>query len=338
MVSRLNQEDWNAFVQASPDATFLHSWEWGEFQERLNIPYWRMIATRHGRTLATALVIRRELPWGKSWLYLPRGPVFAPGLTVPDQVQAWQDLEEQIKTRARQEQALFAQIDPAWPAARAEIVTARGWVKAEREVQPQDTIVLDLAPTVEELLGHMHAKTRYNIRLAQKQGVTVTFSTHQAALENFLSLAREVQERSGFHYHPEAYYRAMHEALAPGLLEVAEASYRGVSLAAHILITFGDTTTYVHGASSSSHRQLMAPHLLQWESIKRARDRGQKNYDFFGVAPRNADQTHNWSGITRFKEGFGGQRLAFMGTHDYIFDRVGYAGFTVARRLRKLWR
>lgn len=333
----LNRELWNTFVLASPHTTFLHSWEWGQLQEQLGVRHWRLTMGVGERIHAVALVVKRALPLGKSWLYLPRGPVFAAGLSDQERISAWQSLDEQLRAIAEAERTLFVRLDPPWPITQAGELTSRGWVKAEREVQPKDTLVVDLTKSEDELLAGMHQKTRYNIRLAQKQNIAIAFSTASDALEEFLTLAHDVQARSGFHYHPATYYQAMREALA-GHFEVATATHEQGSLAAHILISFGPTTTYAHGASRSQHRQLMAPHLLQWESMCRAKQAGSTHYDFFGIAPADAAPTHSWQGITRFKLGFGGTRESYVGAYDFVFDALGYAGFTMAKRLRKLWR
>ncbi len=337
MASQLNQAEWNKFVLASPHATFLHAWEWGQLQERLGVRHWRLTVDTGGSVHAVTLVVKRALPLGKSWLYLPRGPVFAAGLSHQEQLSAWQSLDEQLRAIAEAERALFARLDPPWPVTQAGELTSRGWVKAEREVQPKDTLVIDLTKSEDELLAGMHQKTRYNIRLAQKQEIAIAFSDATGALEEFLTLAHDVQARSGFHYHPAAYYRAMREALG-SQFEVATATHAEGSLAAHILTSFGQITTYAHGASRSQHRQLMAPHLLQWESMRRAKQAGSTRYDFFGIAPADAAPTHSWQGITRFKLGFGGIRESYVGAYDFVFDSLGYAGFTMAKRLRKLWR
>lgn len=335
----LDHKAWNNFVLSAPDSTFLHSWEWGQLQEYLHVPYWRLSIEQEGKVQVVVLVIKRELPLGRSWLYIPRGPVFSAGLTAAERSELWPQLEQQVHDLAIKQRALFVRLDPAWNPDRAHELTTRGWAKAEREVQPRDTLIVDLNQSEEDLLRTMHAKTRYNIKVARKHNVQVRFTTEAAGIETFLRLAREVQGRAGFHYHPDSYYRAMHAVLsAAGQLEVALAEAEHTPLAAHLLISFGDTVTYAHGASSSAQRKLMAPQLLQWESMKRAQAAGKAHYDFFGVAPAEADSAHPWAGITRFKEGFGGRREHYVGTFDLILDRVGYLGFTVARRLHKLWR
>jgi lipid II:glycine glycyltransferase (peptidoglycan interpeptide bridge formation enzyme) len=100
-----------------------------------------------------------------------------------------------------------------------------------------------------------------------------------------------------------------------------------IPVASNIMWSDGKTTTYVHGASDHHYRAYMAPYLLQWHEICAAKERGERWYDFWGVAPLRAsidqcsvaaDQEQEfwhvwqwpaadaWSGVTRFKAGFGG--------------------------------
>jgi peptidoglycan pentaglycine glycine transferase (the first glycine) len=339
-----DQETWNSFVATAPGGSFLQSWEWGEMQAQLGVPYWRLVLPLPegepegvGATLAgAALVVKRQLPWGKSWLYIPKGPLWENSKFKIQNSKLFQ----QIIELGHAEKAVFIRIEPY-------SIPPDEWRKAVNDVQPRNTLMLDLTKTEEELLAEMHSKTRYNIRLAQKRGVRVRFSTDAADVDHFLRLSSDVHERSAFHYHPDNYYRTMLKVLgSPTLLplrgaasaEIAVAEHEGEVLAVHLLMYFGGTATYVHGASSSVKRDLMAPHLLQWESIKRAKERGYTAYDFFGVKPSEADASHSWTGITRFKEGFGGQRVSYAGAYDYVLDPLWYWTYSTSRRARSLWR
>lgn len=327
------QAAWDDFIAHQPHVSFLQSWAWGEMQKILGVPYERLVVDT-GQPQAAALVLTRRIPWSKSWLYIPRGPIFSTRL--PDAEQ-WSLMQREFDRLAKEQDALFVRCDPAWPATAASLLTAPGWKQAERDVQPRATVIIDLTKSDEELLGAMHQKTRYNIRLAEKKGVQVRFGTEVSDLEIFLGLKHQVEERSAFRYHPEAYYRAMHQALGTaGMFVVAIAEHDGTPLAAHLLISFAGTTTYVHGASASSKRHLMAPHLLQWTSMQWARQQGAQWYDLYGIAPADASPHHPWAGITKFKLGFGGQREEYIGAWDYIYEPAWYAGFTLARRVRKL--
>lgn len=295
--------------------SFLQSRQWQGMQEKLGVKTWWLEENN-----VRALVLKRNLPLGRSWLYIPRGPVGKMS----------QGLERKLIEIAEQENAIFVRVDP-------EIQTplAAPWRKSEREVQPSNTLILDLTKSEEELLGQMHQKTRYNIRLAQKKGVQVRFSKDISDIEHFLKLSKDVSERTTFSYHPDNYYRAI---LRTDLAEIALAEYQNQVLAAHVVISFGDTATYVHGASSSTQRDVMAPHLLQWETIKRAKEQGYKKYDFFGIAPEGADKNHPWSGVTRFKIGFGGNRVDYIGAYDLVLNEGMYHVFNAVRRFKSMLR
>lgn len=322
---------------SSATGSFLQSWQWGEMQGRLGVRYWRFIVEDQGAGVAAALVLRRDLPFGQNWLYAPRGPV----ISGADTKMIWQILQTRLQQLAHEQKSMFVRIDPPWQSADSlsELVVGRDWKKSEREVQPRHTLLLDLTPPLDQILARMHAKTRYNIGLAERKGVTVRFSREVADLSHFFSLALEVMRRSRFSYHAHEYYEAMIEVLGTADMgDLALAEYQGEVLAAHILLTYGSTMVYAHGASSVSRRELMAPYLLQWESIKLAKERGCLVFDFFGVAPADASSQHAWAGITRFKTGFSGQRADYIGAYDLVINPARYALFNMARRAREVTR
>lgn len=330
-----DRDKWDEIVTSSGSRAFLQSWAWGEMRRKLGA-CWRLVFEEAGELKAVALVLRREMPIGRSWLYVPGGPVFSKLSGKASNVY------EGLLELAKKEGAVFVRVDSFIPEGKSSLVGS-GWRKSEREVQPRHTLILDLQESEEKLLANMHHKTRYNIRLAQRKGVEVRFSRELRDIEEFLRLSKDVKERGSFHFHPHDYYRAMLEALAPaGMLELAVAELDGVVLAVYLLVTFGDMVTYAHGATSSAKRDVMAPHLLMWESIRRAKSGGAKHFDFFGVAPPFAQATggkpHAWSGITRFKEGFGGRREDYAGAYDYVLQPGMYALFNLARRVRGVLR
>jgi len=329
---RLATEDdkvpWDKFVASNGCGSFMQSWGWGDVQQKFGTSIWRVVADQDGDICGVALILKREMPMGRSYLYIPRGPVTEFQIS-NFKFQMWQEF---IVNLAHKEKAVFVRIDPLWK--QDDELDMSNWRKAEHEVQPKDTLVVDLKMSEDDLLAEMHQKTRYNIRLAERKGVEIRFSRNVKDLDSFLELAREVSARGEFRYHPDLYYRAMHSVLAS--LELAVAEHEGNVLAVHLLVSFGDWTTYVHGASSNSSRDLMGPHLLQWETIRRAKAQGKSTYDFFGVTPADAKSHHAWAGIARFKEGFGGRRVSYIGAHDLVLDRSWYAMFTMARRIRHL--
>jgi lipid II:glycine glycyltransferase (peptidoglycan interpeptide bridge formation enzyme) len=248
---------------------------------------------------------------------------------------------------------MFLRFEPLSMDPSAQLRSARGdeervsgmtrYVKTAN-VQPSQTLILDLKKEPEKLLAAMHEKTRYNIRLAEKKGVRVyAASGKEDSFEIFWDLLQETTERDAFRSHDKTYYRTMLETLAGDpaangktrpVAKLAFAEHDGRVLAANLMIYFGKTVTYLHGASSRVQREVMAPYLLHWQLIREARSWGYDAYDFWGVAPEN-EPDHPWAGITRFKRGFGGTYVEYPGAFDLPISRFWYTLYTLARRLRK---
>lgn len=334
---------WDTFVRESPGGSFLQSWAWGEFQRAAGFSPLRLVVRRASSDTdweAVSLVIRRSLPLRRFSLYVPWGPVLRSGRSSDDAVSVLQALAEQFREQLRGG-GVFARVEPkiSSDVGIAHALKETGFLRSERSIQPRDTRVLDLTQGEDDMLRAMHPKTRYNIRLARRRGVTVREQTYAEGIQKFLLLAREVQRRGEFHYHPDAYYRTMLNVLgSAGMLTILVAEHQGTPLAAHLLLQFGNTVTYAHGASSTRQRHVMAPVLLQWESILRAKAQGATRYDFFGIAPVGAPATHPWFGITRFKEGFGGATEHYIGAADLVTDIVTYRTLEIGRSLRALLR
>ena len=190
---------------------------------------------------------------------------------------------------------------------------------------------MDLDKGEEELLKSMHQKTRYNIRLADKKGVKIKFNKSDKDLDSFWQLLQETTNRDKFSAHSKSYYQEM---LSLDNVYLALAEYEGEVLAANIIMPWGNTTTYLHGASSNKFRNVMAPYLLQWETIKKAKKEGFQYYDFWGIAPEGSSKEKSWAGITRFKRGFGGKEIKYLGTYDFIVNSFWYRLYELVRKFR----
>lgn len=286
--------------------------------------------------LLLALVIKHTLPAGKSYFYLPRGPVVE-FLKFGEQKPALilDELIHIMKSMARHEKAVFFRIDPEWVDApeMREFLKTSGFRKSKKEVQPRETRILDIYKSEETLLVDMHQKTRYNIRLAEKKGVVVTKTQN---FEEFWGLMQETAKRDTFKLHPRTYYEEMLEigkvygrSSEDGLtIELFIAEHKGNTVAGAIVAFFGKRATYLHGASSEEHRNIMAPHLLHWEIIKEAKKRGCTEYDFWGISESR------WPGVTRFKRGFGGREARYIGAYDFVFDAFWYGLYRAAHTIK----
>ncbi len=249
---------------------------------------------------------------------------------------------EAFSREARVNHALFVRIDPDESFNPESVHRSPLTVHQARPTQPQHSLVLDLSPGLDDLMASFHEKTRYNIRLAGRKEVVVTTSRDPASREllAFLELAKGTGGRQQFHYHPAGYYRTMLEVLGNEEAGITAsclvAWHEKQPVAALILLIHQEANAayYLHGASSYHHRQLMAPHLLQWEAIQQAKAAGCARYDFWGITTSD-DPTHPWAGITRFKRGFGGSEVSYQDSFDLVVDPARTRLYRLARSVRR---
>jgi lipid II:glycine glycyltransferase (peptidoglycan interpeptide bridge formation enzyme) len=133
----------------------------------------------------------------------------------------------------------------------------------------------------------------------------------------------ETAERDGFTQHDASYLEETFCWLERhDMARVRLAEHDGEVLAANMEVRYGDTVTYLYGASSSMHRQLMAPFALHWDAITEAQREGYRWYDFWGANPASKASffyKKSWEGITRFKSGWGAEHIHLPGTWDLPF-------------------
>lgn len=298
---------WNNFIAAQSRETgseFLQSWEWGLFQRKLGRKIWFLGIQDKDEILNQLLIIRHKLPFGQGYFYFPR-PFF------DFNGKGAEFLIKEIKEIAKREKIIFLRWD-----LRKNEVEKKG-LRRIREVQPQKTVILNLEKSEGKILFQMHPKTRYNIRLAQKYGVEIFESREQKHQKAFLNLLHQTAGREKFKIYSDDYYFRLLN-FDPKFVRLYLARYNGKILAGHLLIFFNKTVTYLHGASSRENREVMSPHLLHWESIKRAKEQGYEFYDFWGIDERK------WPGLTRFKKGFGGREISHAGTFDLPLSDYWY--------------
>jgi lipid II:glycine glycyltransferase (peptidoglycan interpeptide bridge formation enzyme) len=308
---------WDELVIRNPDGGhILQSRAWGEFKRRHGwLPlYWRDDAVARGLSV---LVLQRSLPGlGRLW-YVPKGPGVCDAAALRAAVAGLSQTRRAFTVKVEPE------IEESEAAARS--LRAIGLVKSPRDVQiTRATILVDLRRDEDDLLASFKPKTRYNIRLAQRRGVTVErVAATDANVDTMYGLMVATQSRAGFTLRPKRYfseYWRLHEAAGQGQLLFA--SWGGQVLAGIYVTFIGRKGWYKDGGSTKEHSELMAPHLLQWEAMRWLRSRDVESYDLVAVPPRDQLRPdHPLFGLYRFKSGFNETVTEFVGTWDAVVDR-----------------
>lgn len=314
---------WNTTLATLPQRHVLQTWEWGQFKQRWGwTPHYYLDTDNP----AAALVLRRTFtPLNFNLLYVPKGPAL--DYTNAARVDA---VLGQLVTIAKRHRAIFIKIDPDLPAPDRSILLDRGWRFSAEQIQFRNTMLIDLTRSEDELLAAMKPKTRYNVRLAAKKGVTVRAGT-MADLDGLYALYAETARRDGFIIRPLDYYRdAWGSFIRSGLAQPLLAEVDGCVVAGLILFHFADRAWYMYGMSGGQHRDKMPNYLLQWEALRWAKANGCQTYDLWG-APDQLDESDAMWGVYKFKEGLGAEFAPHVGAHDFVISRFGYWLYSVAR-------
>jgi len=330
-----NKNQLNTFISAQPHSEFSQSFEWGEYQESLGNRIFRLGVEDESGLKAAITFIKVSLPFDLSYFYAPRGPIFNFQFSIFNFQAILNFLKEEIKKIAKNEKCIFLRFEPD---ASFKLQALSFKLNKTIDVQPHRTTILDLSKSEEEQLSAMHQKTRYNIRLAEKKGIEI-IEAGVERFEDFWKLMEETKNRDGFRLHSKEHYQKQisnfqflisnsnHKSLS---IKLFLAEYEGKVIAGNIISFFGDTVTYMHGASADNYRNLMAPYLLHWHIIKQAKSLGYKFYDLYGI-----DEI-KWPGVTRFKLGFGGEEKTYPGTFDLVFETKWYNIYRLIRKIRRM--
>jgi peptidoglycan pentaglycine glycine transferase (the first glycine) len=352
---------WDTFVERRADGHALQTSAWATLKSRFGWDTGRVAVFDVGQIAAGASVLFRRLPLGLGTLaYVPKGP-----LVDWDNEPLASTLLGGLDTLCRSRRAFALKIEPDLEINDERRMTKNVLIPFSSSVfhpsscvQPRRTILLDLTRTEDEILAAMHQKTRYNIRLAARKRVLVREGTVED-LPAFNELMRVTGKRDGFGVHSLAYYRAAFQLFVPPgwarlfIAEVADtsskpaatsSSERTIPIAAIMAFALGSKAWYMYGASGDLHRERMPNHALQWEAIRWAKSRGCATYDLWGVPDEDEatleaqylERSDGLWGVYRFKRGFGGRLVRYVGAFDLVYNPLLYRAYLCSLRWRNI--
>ncbi len=299
----------------------LQSWEWGEFRRSQGHRTIRLGVFEKEKLLGVFQVTFHRIP------HLPFSIGYLPKSPLPSK-----EVLKKLKEIGRGEGAIFIKIEPNEKA--GDKVKELGLVKG-KSLFTKFTSVIDLTGSEEEILKSFKPKTRYNIHLAEKHGVTAQEDNSEAAFNEYLKLLFETTNRQGFYAHNEKFHREQWQILKPaGISHLLTATYQGKTLASFLLFVFNHKLYYPYGASTRENRELMAPTLLMWEAIRFGKKMGCTEFDLWGDIEPNPSPNHPYFGFHRFKEGFSPKLVEFVGTYDLVINPLLYQIYKITDSLR----
>ena len=304
----------------------VQTWDWGEFQKSQSHTIFRFGVFDSKDKIKTAFTVSfHKIPKTKYSIgTILRGPNIT------------EEILKTVRKIAQDQNAIFVKFEPDVSKTEASMNFPNLVVSPKVAFYPH-TFKVDLTKTEEELLVNMHPKTRYNVRVANRYGVEVKEVTNDKGFEIYLKLLFDTTKRQGFYLHSQKYHRDLWKILKEtDMPHIMLASYQGKVLSAFMLFKLKDQLFYPYGASLDINREVMAPTLMMWESIKLGQKMKCTTFDMWGCLGPDATEGENGFGFHRFKQGFNGQLFEYVGTYDYVINPTLYKLYNLVDKLR--WR
>lgn len=318
-----NVEKFDKFVSENKKGHFMQFSKWGKVKDNW-INEVVLSVDENGEIRGSLNLLIRKVPvFNNTIMYSARGPV----CDVHNK-EVIAELIEGAKEIAKKYKSYVLKIDPDVKSDDTEFTgiikelgfTWKGDSKNFEGIQPRYVFRMDIKDkTEEEVFESFHSKTRYNIRLSERKGVTSRIGTRED-LKRFHEIMEETGLRDEFVIRNLEYFEKMYDVLAPENLRVYMASHEGEDIAGTIAIYYGNKVWYLYGASSNAKRNVMPNYLLQWEMIKWAIEKKCDIYDFRGVSG-DIDESNPLYGLYRFKKGFNGEFTEFVSEMELIFSK-----------------
>ena len=356
-----NKNEWEGFLAQCGQKTFLHSWNWGEFQESLGQRVLRFgiiapqslinadstqisadtarIDTGEDELVAVALVIKHVARRG-SFLLVPHGPTSKSQIPNPKS-QIMEVLLKELKELAKKEKVDFIRVSPIWERTmeNEKIFRDLGFRLRPLHTHPESSWKFNIEAPEEQILEGMRKTTRYLIKQAQKKNEIEIFQSFDIKdVEVFNNMHLEVVKHQKFVPFSLEYFKKEFMAFSPdNQMALFFAKYQGRIVAASYGVFWSGMAFYHHAALLPEYKKIPASYLLQWAAIKESKKRGCKVYDFWGYSDPVKYPNHPYSGPTLFKMGFGGYKDEYVKTQDFVISQKYWISYIIEtmRRIRR---
>jgi len=297
----------------------LESWQWGEFKSH-NWKIERYGFYIEGSISGCVTLFIKKFPFSfltnllgyNSFAYIPRGFPVNDSKNINSFLK---ELDDFIKMK----KFAFVVLDPGlnlldkrWNGNFKNALKLNGWNENGTTIQPNQTNIISLSESEGEIFSNMKPKWKRNINKAKRHGVKVNELKDDNAISRFYEIISDVSKNTDFKIHSKEYFSDMWENLkVDNLVRIFIAEADNKLLASYLILTSKNSACEIYGGANKAGRDLEAGYLLKWEIMKQMKKEGKLYYDQWGVAPKD-DLKHPLSGITYFKEGFGGEFVQFL--------------------------
>ncbi len=325
------QKQWDNLLKKFPEANFLQSPLWAKTNDLIGHNF---VFTNYDNE-AVSLCIIKNAKRGR-YLEVPGGPLLNWG-----DKKRLKEVFDKIIDIAKYYKCVFIRFRPQLK----NIEENRQHINYLKKFYPihpapmhlhaQNTVILNLEKSEEELLADLRRQTRYEVRRADKLGLKVIENSNKEAVEEFHKIQLETAHRQNFVPPSEKELLAEREAFSPNNLKLYKVIDKDNQPVAYgLILIYGDEAEYFEAASTELNRKLPGAYALLWQAIKDLKNLGVKRFNLWGIAPPNSPN-HRYAGVTTFKTGFGGEIIEFIPAQDIVVNKLKYQLNVLVEETRK---
>lgn len=251
---------------------------------------------------------------GRDWIWFKHGPVFA---SIPNS-----EIVQNICSALKEHFSSVNNSNPVF--IRFTMPTKSASLKLPFEHTMYDqTVIVDLNLSEDDILAGMSQSGRRGVRSSEKTNVKVEEVSEDRSkfFENqCYPILKETGARDGFGIHPLSLYTSMLDELGQ-VARLYVAKDKSKVLAWAITTEYKSQAMYYYGGSSAEARDTFAAYALHFHIIKDMKSRGNKSYDFMGIAGKNFESLKN---VTQFKIKFSKNIVDVPFTYDLPLQNTKY--------------
>lgn len=326
---------WNNFIIDSNFEfySFLQSWEWWDFQELLNKKIFRYWIFEKNKLIWVFQIIEVN---AKRWKYflIPHWP-----LILWDFFKNFSEILSKLKEIAKKEKVIFIRINSTNLNTKENYKNFKNlwFINAPMHEHAEDTHLLNLSLTEDELLNNIKKKDRYYINRAIKEWVEIRKDNKNDHVEELIKMHINHSERDNWKHKYSAFSREYIENLYKVFWEniiTISASFDWKIESILMTIKFWKTCVYYIAASDIKNPKFSPNYLCQWEAIKNAKNSWATIYNFWWVSPDD-NPKHPIAWVTQFKRKFAWYDYSLLHAQDLVLSPKYYLNWLIETFRRK---
>ncbi len=324
---------WNNFIINNNFEfySFLCSWEWWEVQ----ILSWKEI-------FRYWIFVDNKLIWiipliknkAKRWVYLfsPHCPLI---LEEYDYFELIWNIMPKLKEFWKKHNANFLRFNSPIKNTKENYKKFQNlwFINSPMHEHAEDTHLLKLDKSEEELLSWLKKWDRYYIKRALKEWVSIRIDNKDDHINTLISMHNEHAKKTWYHMFSRDFILNLYKWFWDNISTIS-ANYNWVIESILMTIKFWETSVYYIAASDIKNPKFSPNYLCQYSAILNSKKLWCKIYNFWWVSPDD-NKKHPIAWVSKFKKKFWWYDYSLLHAQDYIINFKYWFNYIIETVRRK---